>query len=95
MGLHIFYMLGFSVVLLIILVVSFNSRSRVFCQYLRHMSGIRLKPREVKQVFQAKGRPGVRELFLDLIIREDLKDSPPITPDTPPSRPVTDMLDNT
>ncbi len=69
--------------LLVILVVSFRSRATVFCQYLQAMTGIRLKPHEVGQVFKDKGRDGVRELFLDLIIREDLKHGP-LRPDTPP-----------
>ena len=77
-------------VLLALLIVSFASRPRVFTEYLHHMTGIRLSPREVSRVFKEKGRPGVRELFLDLIIREDLRDSPRITPDTPPER-VTDL----
>lgn len=71
-------------VLLVLLIVSFASRPRVFTEYLRHMTGIRLSPREVSRVFKESGRPGVRELFLDLIIREDLRDSPRITPDTLP-----------
>lgn len=73
-------------VLLVLLIVSFTSRARVFTEYLRLMTGIRLSPREVGRVFRQRGRPGVREMFLELIIREDLRDSPPITPDTPPSR---------
>jgi len=73
-------------ILLVLLIVSFTSRSRVFTEYLRLMTGIRLSPREVSRVFRHRGRPGVREMFLDLIIREDLRDSPRITPDTPPSR---------
>jgi hypothetical protein len=70
--------------LLALLIVSFVSRPRVFTQYLHHMTGIKLSSRAVAQVFKTKGRPGVREMFLDLIIREDLRDSPRITPDTPP-----------
>ncbi|HPR65122.1 MAG TPA: hypothetical protein PK014_12990 [Thermoanaerobaculia bacterium] len=87
------YMLAFTFVLLVILVVSFSSRARVFSQYLKMMTGIRLKPSEIREVFRLRGKPGVRELFLDLIIREDLKDSPPITPDTPASRPATELID--
>lgn len=63
-------------VLLLILVVSFRSRATVFCQYLESMTGIKLSPSDVKRVFAAKGKDGVRELFLDLIIREDLKAGP-------------------
>ena len=66
----------FALVLLVILIVSFRSRAVVFCQYLEAMTGIRLKPSEVRRVFDKAGRNGVREMFLDLIIREDLKDGP-------------------
>lgn len=67
---------GMALVLLIILIVSFRSRAVVFCQYLNAMTGIRLRPSEVRKVFRRQGRDGVRELFLDLIIREDLKNGP-------------------
>ena len=40
------------------------------------MTGIALKPPEVRRAFKSGGREGVRELFLDLIIREDLKGGP-------------------
>jgi hypothetical protein len=66
----------FAAVLLVILVISFRSRAVVFCQYLQAMTGISLKPGDVRRVFREKGREGVRELFLDLIIREDLKQGP-------------------
>ena len=66
----------FAVVLLVILIISFRSRAVVFCQYLETMTGIRLKPGEVRRVFDQSGRNGVREMFLDLIIREDLKEGP-------------------
>lgn len=68
--------LGFAVLLLLILIVSFRSRAVVFCQYLEAMTGIRLKPSDVRRVYRQNGRNGVRELFLDLIIREDLKEGP-------------------
>jgi len=75
----------FAGVLLLILVISFRSRAVVFCQYLRAMTGIELKPSDVRRVFRERGKDGVREFFLDLIIREDLKqgpiDIPPGTPD--------------
>lgn len=71
----------FAVVLLVILIVSFRSRAVVFCQYLETMTGIRLSPRDVRRVYREKGREGVRELFLDLIIREDLKEGPMEIPD--------------
>ncbi|MFP5247206.1 MAG: hypothetical protein ACLGH0_10975 [Thermoanaerobaculia bacterium] len=66
----------FAGILLFILIVSFRSRAKVFCQYLEAMTGIRLKPSDVSRVYRARGRNGVRELFLDLIIREDLKEGP-------------------
>lgn len=74
---------GFAIVLLAILIISFRSRAVVFCQYLHAMTGIRLKPADVRRVFRESGRDGVRSLFLDLIIREDLKDGPLAIP-TPP-----------
>lgn len=73
--------LAFALVLLLILVVSFRSRAMVFCQYLEMMTGIVLKPSEVNRVYAERGRQGVRDLFLDLIIREDLKSGPPSIPD--------------
>ena len=66
----------FAVVLLLMPIVSFRSRAVVFCQYLEAMTGIRLEPSEVRRVYGERGRNGVRELFLDLIIREDLKEGP-------------------
>ena len=68
--------LVFALILLVILVISFRSRAVVFCQYLEAMTGIRLKPSEVRKVYDKTGRNGVREMFLDLIIREDLKEGP-------------------
>jgi hypothetical protein len=68
--------LVFAAVLLLILVISFRSRAVVFCQYLYAMTGIKLRPADVRAVFRQRGRDGVRELFLDLIIREDLKHGP-------------------
>lgn len=73
--------LGFALILLLILVVSFRSRATVFCQYLEAMTGIVLKPSEVRRVFDERGKQGVRDLFLDLIIREDLKSGPPSIPE--------------
>ena len=63
----------FALLLLVILIVSFRARAVVFCQYLKKMTGIALSPAEVKRVYAVKGPEGVRDLFLDLIIREDLK----------------------
>ncbi|HUP44339.1 MAG TPA: hypothetical protein VM779_02395 [Thermoanaerobaculia bacterium] len=68
--------LVFALVLLVILIVSFRSRAVVFCQYLEAMTGVKLRPSDVRREFKAHGRNGVREMFLDLIIREDLKEGP-------------------
>jgi hypothetical protein len=68
--------IAFALLLLFILVVSFRSRATVFCQYLKAMTGVTLSPKEVRRVFKSEGRDGVRTLFLDLIIREDLKTGP-------------------
>jgi hypothetical protein len=73
----------FATVLLAILIISFGARAVVFCQYLKQMTGIELKPSDVKRAFQARGKDGVREMFLDLIIREDLKGGPIEVPETP------------
>lgn len=72
-----------AIVLFVLLVISFRSRSYVFCQYLRTMTGIRLKPADVRDAFKRGGKGGVREMFLDLIIREDLKQGPVEIPDGP------------
>ncbi len=76
-------LLAFAAVLLLILIVSFRSRAVVFCQYLQTMTGIKLKPHEVTRVFRLRGRDGVREFFLDLIIKEDLKQGPLAIPGGP------------
>jgi len=68
--------LTFAGVLLLILIISFRSRAVVFCQYLETMTGITLKPSDVRRVYRQRGKNGVREMFLDLIIREDLKEGP-------------------
>jgi hypothetical protein len=81
MPLMLWMPLSFATVLLLILVISFRSRAKVFCQYLEAMTGIQLEPSEVRRVFRAQGQNGVRELFLDLIIREDLKEGPMVVPD--------------
>jgi len=78
--------LGAVALLLLLLIVSFRSRSYVFCQYLKSMTGISLKPREVNRAFRHGGKEDVRELFLDLIIREDLKEGPVAIPED--ARPV-------
>jgi hypothetical protein len=66
----------FAGILLLILIISFRSRAVVFCQYLSAMTGIALKPSDVRRVYRERGKDGVREFFLDLIIREDLKQGP-------------------
>jgi hypothetical protein len=66
----------FAGLLVLILVVSFRSRAIVFCQYLQAMTGIRLEASDVRRVHKEKGPEGVREMFLELIIREDLKSGP-------------------
>ncbi|MGD1147521.1 MAG: hypothetical protein ABR961_06200 [Thermoanaerobaculaceae bacterium] len=71
-------------ILLFLLIVSFLSRPRVFTQYLQAMTGIRLSARDVARVYKQRGKAGVRDMFLDLIIREDLKSGPRITPDSAP-----------
>jgi len=73
--------IGFAAILLLILIISFRSRAVVFCQYLEAMTGIKLKPSDVRRVYREKGRNGVREMFLDLIIREDLREGPIEIPD--------------
>jgi hypothetical protein len=81
-------LVGTTGALLLVLIISMLSRPRIFTQYLEHMTGIKLSPREVARVFKARGKAGVRDMFLELIIREDLKDGPTITPDTPPDREI-------
>ncbi|NOZ95695.1 MAG: hypothetical protein GXP47_13300 [Acidobacteria bacterium] len=72
-------------ILLVLLVASFLSRPRVFCQYLAHMTGISLKPGQVHSRYKARGKAGVRDLLIDLLIREDLADtSRVVTPDSTP-----------
>jgi hypothetical protein len=78
-----FMPLVFAAVLLVILIISFRSRAVVFCQYLETMTGVTLKPSDVRRVYSQKGREGVRELFLDLMIREDLKEGPIEIPEQP------------
>ncbi len=78
--------LGGAVLLLLLLVVSFASRARVFCQYLAHMTGIELKPGQVRRLYRSRGRAGVRDHLIELLIREDLADPDrlPVTPDSEP-----------
>ncbi len=74
--------------LLFVLLVSILMRPRIFTQYREHMTGIMLTPRDVAHVFKTRGKAGVRDMFLELIIMEDLRDGRKITPDTPPDREV-------
>jgi len=75
-----------------ILIASFVSRSRVFCQYLKHMTGIELKPASVRRVFRANGKGGVRDLLMDLLIQEDLADDDrKVTPNSKPDTSVFDI----
>ncbi len=71
-------LLVFAGVLFFILVISFRSRAIVFCQYLKAMTGVELKPKQVRAVFKDRGQDGVREMFLDLIIKEDLRQTGPL-----------------
>ena len=71
-------LLAFAGILLVILVISFRSRAIVFCQYLKTMTGVALKPKQVRAVFKDRGQDGVREMFLDLIIKEDLRQTGPL-----------------
>jgi hypothetical protein len=68
-------------VLVVILLLSSLLRAKVFCQYLGQMTGIELKPKEVREAFLRNGRDGVRELLLDKTIRADLADGPTSIPD--------------
>lgn len=88
-----FILLGFAAVLLVLLVVSFASRPRVFSQYLKTMTGMSISPAEVRRVFKQRGRSGVRELFLDLLIREDLREDGVDHPDARPGKPVAFEID--
>ena len=85
--------LVFALILLVILIISFRSRAVVFCQYLEAMTGVQLKPSDVKRVYNERGRNGVREMFLDLFIREDLKDGPIEIPEAS-SEPVESVTGN-
>ena len=86
-------LIAFAVVLLLLLVVSFASRPRVFSQYLKAMTGMVISPAEIRRVFRQRGRAGVRELFLDLLIREDLREEGVAHPDARPGKPVALELD--
>jgi hypothetical protein len=73
------------VILLALLIASFASRARVFCQYLKHMTGIELSPGTVRTVYRKNGKGGVRDMLISLLIQQDLADPNRIvTPDSPP-----------
>lgn len=78
LGLTSLSLLAFAGILLFILVISFRSRAIVFCQYLKTMTGVELKPRQVSGIFKKQGKDGVREMFLDLIIKQDLSETGPL-----------------
>ncbi len=81
-------------VLLVLLIISFLSRPRVFCQYLEHMTGIRLGPSKVKSVFALHGKAGVRDLLIDLLIKEDLADPKRmVRPDSEPDTSLFELDD--
>ena len=91
----ILYQLGAAAVvsvLLLLLLASFLSRSRVFCQYLNHMTGIELRPGTVRGLYKRRGRSGVRDYLIDLLIREDLADPSRVV--TPESKPDTSIFEN-
>lgn len=78
-------------VLFFLLLMSFISRSKVFCQYLHLMTGIRLKPATVRALYKKQGRGGVRDHLIDLLIREDLADPDRVV--TPDSKPDTSIFE--
>jgi len=47
------------------------------------MTGIEWPPSEAKTVCRIYREAGVGERSLDLLIREDLAETPPVTPETP------------
>ncbi|MEN8165814.1 MAG: hypothetical protein ABFS37_16915 [Acidobacteriota bacterium] len=79
-------------VLLVVLIISFRSRGRVFCQYLKIMTGIRLDPVKVKMLYKSRGKAGVRDLLIDLIIQKDLADPSRLV--TPGSKPKPTIYDS-
>ncbi|MEW5878193.1 MAG: hypothetical protein AB1751_09040 [Acidobacteriota bacterium] len=81
-------LLAVAATLAVVLVAIMLLRPRIFTSYLKHMTGIDLSPKDVARVYKKRGKAGVRELFLDLIIREDARSGPVITPDSPPDREV-------
>ena len=80
----VIYLVAAVGVLLLLLLVSLLSRPRVFTQYLETMTGIKLAARDVARIYKQRGKAGVRDMFLELIIQEDLRSGPRITPDSQP-----------
>ena len=78
-------------VLLLLLLVSFLSRARVFCEYLKHLTGIELRPGTVQALYKKKGRGAVRDHLINLLVQEDLADPERVV--TPDSKPDTSMFD--
>jgi len=56
------------------------------------MTGIELKPKTVRQVYRAKGRGGVRDMLISLLIQQDLADPTRIV--TPDSQPDTSIYES-
>lgn len=88
-----FAAIAFLLVLWFLLVVSFRSRAKVFCQYLRLMTDIELTPKEVRNVFRLRGAPGVRDLLIDLLIQKDLEAGPVSPEDAEPEMPASSLVD--
>ena len=55
------------------------------------MTGIELKPNKVRRLYKLRGRGGVRDHLIDLLIREDLADPNRVV--TPGSKPDTSVFE--
>src|ERR1035441_4403776 len=71
-------LLVFAGVLFLILLISFRSRATVFCQYLKAMAGIELKPSQGRSGFKDPRKGGGRARFLALLIKEALRETGPL-----------------
>ena len=73
-GMDVVYLMmaGMVVILLLFLVLSFAFRPLLFCQYLKHMAGFDLKPKDVKEAYHKNKAQGVRDLFLEHYIKDRL-----------------------
>ena len=67
------FLAGFGFLLVLLLALSFALRPFLFCQYLKHMAGFDLKPKDVKLAFKRSKQQGVRDLFLELYAKADLE----------------------